>query len=149
MINDTLQTIGELHIQVRDTSTGELKVDRLEKNLVVTVGKNFIANRITSASAAVMGWMAIGTNNTAPSGTNTTLNTELVRVATTVSGGTPTGNTVQYIGIYPAGSGTGALTEAGIFNASSAGTMLSRTTYAVINKGASDEMTITWTITVG
>ena len=47
-----------------------------------------------------------------------------------------------------AGEGTGALTEAGIFNASSSGTMLCRTEFSVVNKGASDSMTITWTVTV-
>ena len=45
-------------------------------------------------------------------------------------------------------SGTGAITEAGIFNASSSGTMLCRTVFSVVNKGASDSMTITWTVTV-
>ena len=149
MINDTFQIVGDLRIKLRNILTGEITVDRLEKNLVVTVGKSFIASRMAGNASAVMGWMAVGTNNTAPSATDTTLNTELARVATTVSGGTPSGNTVQYIGVYPAGVATGALTEAGIFNASSAGTMLSRTTYPVINKGASDEMTITWVITVG
>lgn len=149
MINDTFQIVGDLRIKLRNTLTGEITVDRLEKNLVVNVGKSFIASRMAGNASAVMGWMAVGTNNTAPSATDTTLNTELVRVATTVSGGTPSGNTVQYVGVYPAGVATGALTEAGIFNASSAGTMLSRTTYSVINKGASDEMTITWVITVG
>jgi hypothetical protein len=38
--------------------------------------------------------------------------------------------------------------EAAIFNAASAGTMLCRTTFAVVNKGANDGMSITWTITV-
>lgn len=149
MINDTFQIVGDLRIKLRNTLTGEITVDRLEKNLVVNVGKSFIASRMAGNASAVMGWMAVGTNNTAPSATDTTLNTEIARVATTVSGGTPSGNTVQYVGVYPAGVATGALTEAGIFNASSAGTMLSRTTYPVINKGASDEMTITWVITVG
>ena len=43
---------------------------------------------------------------------------------------------------------TGAITEAGLFNASSSGTMLCRTVFSVVNKGASDAMTITWTVTV-
>ena len=49
---------------------------------------------------------------------------------------------------FAAGSGTGAITEAGVFNASSGGTMLCRTVFSVVNKGADDSMTITWTITV-
>jgi len=49
---------------------------------------------------------------------------------------------------FGAGVGTGAVTEAGIFNASSAGTMLCRTTFSVINKAAADTLGITWTVTV-
>ena len=45
-------------------------------------------------------------------------------------------------------TGTGAITEAGILNAASAGTLLCRTVFSVINKGASDSMTVTWTITI-
>jgi hypothetical protein len=50
---------------------------------------------------------------------------------------------------YAAGTGTGAITEAGIFNASSSGTLLSHVVFSAINKGAADSLTITWTITVG
>jgi hypothetical protein len=53
-----------------------------------------------------------------------------------------------YVASFPAGTGTGAVTEAGIFNASSGGTMLCRTVFSVVNKGADDAMSITWTITV-
>lgn len=148
-MNDNFAVTGKLNIIVRDTITGEIKVDTTIDNLVVTVGKNFIASRMAGTSSAVMGWMAIGTSSTSPVVGNTTLGTELARVATTVSGGTPTSNTVLYTATFPAGTGTGALQEAGIFNANSAGTMLSRTTYSVINKGALDDMTINWTITIG
>ena len=44
-----------------------------------------------------------------------------------------------------AGTGTGAVTEAGILNASSSGTLLCRTEFSVVNKGSADSMTITWT----
>jgi len=50
--------------------------------------------------------------------------------------------------LFGAGEGTGSITEAGIFNASSSGTLLCRTVFSVVNKGASDSMTITWTVTV-
>jgi hypothetical protein len=46
------------------------------------------------------------------------------------------------------GVGTGAISEAGIFNASSGGTMLCRTVFPVVNKQASDTIAITWTITI-
>ena len=43
---------------------------------------------------------------------------------------------------------TGAVTEAGIFNAASGGTMLCRTVFSVVNKGADDSLSVTWTITL-
>lgn len=46
------------------------------------------------------------------------------------------------------GEGTGAVTEAGVFNAATAADMLCRTVFAVVNKAATDTMVITWTITL-
>jgi hypothetical protein len=149
MINDTFAMKGDLTITVKDAATGTIKDQRELKNLVVTAGKGFIASRMAAASASVMGWIAVGTDSTAAAVGNTALGTEIARVATTVSGGTVSTNTVTYVSTFPAGTGTGALVEAGIFNASSAGTLLSRTVFSVVNKGSADEMTITWVITVG
>ena len=61
---------------------------------------------------------------------------------------TVTGADVAYVASWAAGDGTGAITEAGIFDAASAGDMLARTVFSVVNKGADDSMTITWTVTV-
>ena len=47
-----------------------------------------------------------------------------------------------------AAAGQTDLTEAGIFNAASGGTMLCRTVFAVVNKQADDTMTVTWTVTI-
>lgn len=149
MIKDDIKLRGDLRIVITDSVTGKVKEDRLEKNLVVTTGRDFIASRMAGVTSGVMTHMAVGTNNTTPAANNTVLGGEIARVAVTVSGGTPAGNTVTYVASFPAGTGTGALQEAGIFNAGTSGTMLSRTTYAVINKGAADTMTITWVITVG
>lgn len=147
MIKDTFPVKGDLEITIVDSITGELKLNRKEKNLVVTAGKNLIISRLASNGSAVIDHMAVGTNNTAPNVTDTTLNTELTRVAlTSVS---PAGNAITYVATFGVGVATGALVEAGLFNSSTAGTMLSRTTFAVVNKGVNDVMTITWTITVG
>ena len=130
-------------------TTGDGVEDRIEhKNLVVSVGKTNIAARMAGNTVAVMSHMAIGTGNTAAVVGDTTLSTELARVALTVAGGTPSSNTVTYSASYPAGTGTGALTEAGIFNASSSGTLLCRTVFPVINKQAADSIVITWVISI-
>ena len=143
---DSLKVEGNLVIL--KTSADGVQ-DRIEhKNLVVSVGKTNIAARMAGNTVAVMSHMAIGTGNTAAVVGDTTLDTELSRVALTVAGGTPSSNTVTYSATYPAGTGTGALTEAGVFNAVSSGTMLCRTVFPVINKQAADSITITWVISI-
>ena len=98
---------------------------------------------------AAMAYMAIGTGTTAPATTDTALETEIDRNALdskTQGTGSDT-NKVTYICTWAAGDGTGAITEAGVFNSASAGVMLSRVIFDVKNKGAGDALTLTWTLT--
>ena len=140
MISDDLKMTGRLIIEINDEVVQEVD------NLVVTAGKNYVASRIKDASATAMSHMAVGTNNTAAAAGQTTLSAETARVALTST--TVSTNTVTYAATFGAGTGTGALVEAGILNASSGGTMLCRTVYTTVNKGSSDSMTVTWVITV-
>jgi hypothetical protein len=140
-----INATGKLQITVYD-KTGAIRYQYEHKNLVVTVGKNFIASRMVGASANVMSHMAVGSGTTAAAVGDTALGGELGRVA--LASNTATANVVTQTATFPAGTGTGAITEAGIFNASSAGTMLCRTVFAVVNKGVDDAMSITWTVTV-
>ena len=139
MLNDGLKLTGKLSIAINDEVVQEVP------NLVVTAGKNYVADRIKNNST-VMSHMAIGTGSTAAAAGNTALGSESARTALTSS--TVSSNEIVYVDTFAAGTGTGAITEAGIFNASSGGTMLCRTVFSVVNKGASDAMTITWTVTV-
>jgi hypothetical protein len=140
MIKDPVKLTGSLQIH----RNGELvhEVD----NLVVTVGKEFVASRMVGTAQAVMSHMAVGTNATAAANANVALGAENGRVA--LASGAASGAVVTYSATFPAGTATGAITEAGIFNAGSSGTMLCRTVFSAINKGASDSLTITWTVTV-
>ena len=144
-MEEFLKATGKLDIILKD-SDGNIKQELHVPNLVVTVGKNFIASRMVGTSSPVMNHMAIGTNATAPVSANTTLGTEVARVA--LSSATATANTVSYSATFPAGTGTGAITEAGIFNAASSGTLLCRTTFAVVSKSDSDSLTIKWNVTI-
>ena len=58
-INEGITMRGALTILVRD-KRGRIKTHRKVKNLVVTVGKNFIASRMTATPTA-MSHMAVGT----------------------------------------------------------------------------------------
>lgn len=142
---DSSKVTGSVNVVVRGED-GAVKQEFTVPNLVVDSGLAFIASRMKDATATAMSHMAVGTDNTAADAGDTTLGTEIARVALTST--TVTDNAVAYVASYPAGTGTGALTEAGIFNDVAAGTMLCRTVFAVINKGAADSMTVTWTVTI-
>lgn len=143
---DSSKVTGMVNVVVRDEITGAIKQEFTVPNLVVDTGLAYIAGRMKDTSDAAMTHMAVGTDNTAAAAGNTALGSELAIQALTST--TVTANNVAYVATFPAGTGTGALTEAGIFNAASSGTMLCRTVFAVINKGAADSMTVTWTITI-
>ena len=146
MITEGLKLRGELAIVLRDKN-GNIKDSRKETNLVVSAGLNFICDRMAGTAEAVMSHMAVGTGATAPAAGDTALGAQLgVREA--LDSSTVVDNTITYIVSFEAGEGTGAITEAGIFNAATAGTMLCRTTFGVINKGADDTLQITWVITL-
>jgi hypothetical protein len=144
-LNEIFKLTGKVHVTVTNEH-GEV-VEQRATNLVVTTGKNFTASRMVGTASNVMSHMAIGAGTTAAAVGDTALGSELGRVALTA--GTATNNVVTYTATFGTGVGTGAVTEAGIFNASSAGTMLCRVVFAVVNKGANDTMAITWTVTVG
>lgn len=140
MINDNLKLKGRLKIALNGETVKEVD------NIVVTDGKEYVASRMKDATATAMSHMAIGTDSTAASASDAALGSEAGRVSLTST--TVSANEVEYVATFGAGTGTGAITEAGILNASSSGTLLCRTVFSVVNKGSSDSMTITWTVTV-
>lgn len=144
--NEMIKATGRLNIQVTGPD-GNVKDDLTVDNLVVTTGLGFIASRMRDATATAMSHMAIGSGTAAAAAGNTALGTELGRVALTST--TVTANAVAYVATFGPGTGTGAVTEAGIFNAGTSGTMLCRTVFSVVNKEAGDTMSITWTVTIG
>ena len=139
MIHDDLKLTGALTIALNDEIVQETE------NLVVTAGKNWVADRMNNANT-VMTHMAVGTGTNAAAAGDTTLQTENDRNSLTST--TVTNNAIAYVATWAAGDATAALTESAIFDAASGGDMLARTVFSVVNKGAADSMTITWTITV-
>ena len=145
MIIDNLEITGALQISLNNEIVHQCD------NLVVTAGKNWVAGRFKDGSIPdEMSHMALGSGSAAAAVGNTALGTELgsSRIALTTDGGTVSTNTVQYDATWSSSHGAYAIQEAGIFNHASAGTMLARTVFAVINKGTDDTVTISWTITV-
>lgn len=148
-LTESPRTRGEVDIVLYD-AYGQVKEIRKIHNLVVNVGLAYIVSRMVGTAKNVMSHMAIGSSATAAAAGDTALGSQLgSRVAltsTTISGSN--NEKVVYVALFAAGVGTGAVTEAGVFNASTLGDMLCRTVFAVVNKAAGDTMQITWTITL-
>jgi hypothetical protein len=145
MMNDGLKLRGDVALVLRDKN-GNIKDERLIENLIVDTGLNFICDRMKDDETA-MTHMALGSGSTAAAAGDTTLGSQLgSREA--LDSSTVTNNQIVYVSSFEAGDATGAVTEAGIFNAASGGTMLCRTVFSVVNKAADDTLTVNWTITL-
>lgn len=120
-------------------------------NVIATNGKEFLASFLYSAAVAASTftckYVALGTDATAEAAANTALGTELTRTTGTVS--YVSNQMYQVTATFASGSGTGAIVEYGLLSSSTGGTLLSRDTESVINKGANDTLTCIVRITVG
>ncbi len=144
-MNDGLKLRGDVALVLRDKD-GNVKDERNIKNLIVDSGLNFICDRMKNDETA-MTHMALGSGSTAAAAGDTSLGSQLgSREA--LDSDTVSSNTITYTSSFEAGDATGSVTEAGIFNAASGGTMLCRTVFAVSYKGADDSLSVTWTITL-
>jgi hypothetical protein len=146
MINEDLKLRGDVAIVLKDKD-GNVKDSREIHNLVVSAGLEFICSRMAGTSAGVMSHMALGSDTTAAAAGQTDL-LSILGSREALDSSTASNNTITYVSSFEAGEGTGAVTEAGVFNAASSGTMLCRTVFAVVNKAADDTMSVTWTITL-
>jgi len=147
MIIDNLEITGALQISLNNEVVHQCD------NLVVTAGKEWVANRFKDDGGGFtqlgeMTHMAVGSGSTAAAAGDTALGTELNRIALTTAGGTVSNATIQYDATWSDSIGALAIEEAGIFNDDTAGDMLARTVFAIINKGTDDTVSISWTITV-
>jgi hypothetical protein len=147
MVNDSIKITGDVRIDIIGAD-GAIKDSREIKNLVVTTGKNYIASRMKDATATAMTHMELGTGTTAAAVGDTALQTAISGSRVTLTSTTVTTNAVAYVASFPAGTGTGAITEAGILNAGATGNMLCRTVFGVVTKASGDTVVITWNVTV-
>lgn len=120
-------------------------------NLVTTVGKALVAGRLNGSGApAAADYIAVGTGTTAAAVGDTTLETELATDGLSRAQGTvslvttdTTDDTAQVTKTFTV-TGTQAVTESGVLNASSSGTLLARQVFSAINVVNGDSLAITW-----
>lgn len=164
---NVIEVGGSLSIIVTDGLTNQIKQEVYVPNLIVTLGKAFIASRMVGTAQATMSHMGIGTDSSVNADAAIEVAKTALGAELTVSPGGYTGyaraaltptpsatnNVVTYATTFnaqnpSAPSGGAVLREAGIFNAATGGTMLCRTTFPIVTKLPADALAISWTITI-
>lgn len=129
---------------------GAVKDYREGDNIITDVGKSFLVEYLNSAAASATQWgmfqIAVGSDSTTEAASNTALGTELARQ--TGAAGEAAGAIYRVTATFASGVGTGGIVEYGLFSSSTGGTMFSRDTENIINKGANDTLAVTTDITV-
>lgn len=136
-------------------SSGALIEQKEVKNTTTNAGFAEVAGLITSdVGGTAFDYIAIGTGTNAAAATDTALQTEIstnggeraagtgTRTTTTVAN-----DTMQLVVTFTF-TGSFAVTESGVFNDASAGTMLARQVFSAINVISGDSLQITWKVAV-
>jgi hypothetical protein len=155
-----MQSEGKIGFRGEATFTvvgpdGNVKEKKAQKNLVVTAGLVAIADRLSNASPAsslLIGYIAVGDDNTAAASGDTTLGNEIARKAVqsrTQSGGVVAVSTTFAVGDIPGVPTT--VQEAAVFiegtGAADSGTLLCHVVESIA-VGALDSLFIDWRITL-
>ena len=124
-------------------------------NLVTNAGVAAVAGIIGEVGAVdPFEYIAVGTGTTAAGATDTALVTEitdsgLARVQASASLITTdvTNDTLKLTTTFTV-SGTKAVTESGVFNAASSGTMIARQVFSAVNVASGDNLQVDWSFDV-
>lgn len=146
-VNETIKLKGRVTKRLFDKN-GKLKKEQIDENVIVTVGKDFLAAWLAAASqaGAFMEHVGLGTGVTAANASDTDLETPLAtRIVGSLSSAT---NVWTNVASFGPGVNTGAITEAALFSQNSGGTMFARQVFAVINKDVGDTLQVTWQVTL-
>lgn len=126
---------------------GKIKETKKVKNLITNAGFDAICDVIgNTVQPNDFAWTAVGTGTTAANVADTALETELGTRSTNTYAHSVGTKVFTATITYGAGVNTGAITESGLLNASTGGTLLNRQVFAAINKGAADSLEIEWSI---
>jgi hypothetical protein len=145
-ISEQIKTKCHMTLKLFDKD-GRRKALRKVFNTVTNAAKYGIMDQILASPTltAKPGWMELGTGTPA----STLLGAYVSGSRTVLDSKTRLNNVVTMVCTFPAGVGTGALTEAGIFDVVTQNTvnMWMSASFAVVNKLSTDSLVITWSLT--
>jgi len=147
--NSTINVHGKMTADLYGPD-GELKDHREVDNTVTALCLAMCTNRVSdSVTVAIVNWMELGTGSGQGAG-DTILDSYVAGSRTVLDSSTAVAGVLTMICTFPAGTGTGAITEAGTFNVVTQNTtdLITYASFTVINKGAADALVVTWTLTL-
>lgn len=148
MINEQITVTGDVKITVFDEN-GNIKEVRDIKNLVVDGGKSFIASKIAQSGSLNISYMGIGTGLSSPIYSNTALDSQIAKRQTTAIAYTSGTNQVTFTSSFSGVTHHNtAVSEAGLFCASTGGVMVCRTVFGSFTILSTDTIGISWTLSI-
>jgi hypothetical protein len=147
--NGEVTPVGRLYATLIRPDGTRVDCGLVSTKVVTTAGVNYLVDALQSSStdASLFRFHASGTGTTAENISQTALVTQ---VATRTSGSQTEGataNIYRTVGTISY-SGTFAITEHGIFSASTGGTMLDRSVFSAINVLSGDSIQFTYELTL-
>jgi len=146
-------TVRGSFVVERKDPAGRMVDRRVMRNTIVSAGQDLLAGYLatgTLAASAIWVAIGIGTDTTAPTTNDTNLG---ARTGNGIAGTStkPASRVWQMTAAFASNNpaGTAAIVEAAVFDRTSTTgfTMWARQTFAVINKGASDNINMTYAVT--
>ena len=140
---------GRFTITLRDAKSGEITDEVKVTNLVVTAGRNTVADQLKGTGTASLNACAVGSGTTAVALTDTAMQTAIGsnKNATTRTRANQTA-TISFF--YDTGDNNGAWKEVGLFYNDGTPTMFAHAKIdPTITKSTSVTATVDWEITVG
>jgi len=137
-MRDSVKAVGRLTIIVK-RKDGTVKDRRVVENTVTTAGKNAVCALVVGVRTTPFKYVAIGTGTPSESG----LGREVARGMAQVSAP----SYAQWFIEFNA-TASWDITEAGIFDASSGGTMLSYASFSALHVEPGDSIQVTWTFSL-
>lgn len=142
-LEERIKLRGHIHIVCRDKD-GHLKHELEMDNLITTAGKSVVAALLNGEANNKFDYIALGTGTTAAAIGDTTLQTETHRGQDASTSRSTNVLTVDKL--FTMG-GSFTISEAGLLNAASTGTLLARQVFTGLPLVSGDTLTLTWTIT--
>lgn len=148
---DCIHLRGSLVLVLKDIEGRELQRREIH-NLLVTQGRSWALGQLESvniATAQTISYCAIGSSTVAPTTADTALGAEVTRLAIgtfATSGLTNNPPSWQAQTSYATNLANTTLAEVGLFNSSSAGTMLGHATFTSFTKATSNTLSISYTV---